>query len=87
MQSRAAPVKSTVPWEGEHQRAYDVFQRCPVECTGVGMAGVTFTGIRPSEIEIAARAMRYELTPELLDDVTYMGHVAARKLSDKAKPK
>lgn len=77
----------TVPWEGEHERAFMVFQRCPVECTGAGMAGAIFTGIRPSEIEIAARALRIELTPELLDDVTYMGHVAARKLSEKAKPK
>lgn len=81
------PAPQAVPWQGEHERAYAVFQRCPVECTGVGMAGVAFTGIRPSEIEIAARALRFELTPELLDDVTYMGHVAARKLSDKAKPR
>lgn len=82
----AATATGTAPWAGEHERAYAVFQRCPIECA-TGMGGAIFTGIRPSEIEIAARALRIELTPELLDDVTYMGHVAARKLTEKAKPK
>ena len=70
-------------WEGEHEEAFGVFQRCHLELVA-GAGGAVYHGIRAVEIETAARALGVPFGFGLLDDVRVIASGACQVLNAKA---
>lgn len=72
-------------WEGEHEEAFGVFQRCHLELVA-GAGGAIYHGIRAVEIETAARALGVPFGFGLVDDVRLIASGACSAMNERAKP-
>lgn len=76
-----ANEEESQPWP-MHALVARIFGNCRQQFQ-VGFGCVVYTGLSPTDIEIAARAHAIELTPELLADLRTMEAAAVSALNEK----
>lgn len=71
-------------WEGDHEEAFGVFQRCHLELVA-GASAAVYHGVRSVEIEAAARALGVTYGWGLVDDVRLIASGACSAMNERAK--